>query len=394
MSLTAEKLAQAAGLLNEADFDVWLTFVRETSAGSDPVLPLILDGSLTWISALIVTKSAKIAVVGNYDADAFIASGEWDLVVPYVQGIREPLLDILEAHVPAGGKVGINYSTSDDKADGITYGMQQVLASYLVGTRFEQALVSAEKLVQALRGVKSSTEVSRMRNAIAETVTIFGHVPTWVSLGSSERELSDRIQGWMEDRKFGYAWSKSGNPIVNFGPDSMVGHGVPSPNIKLAEGQVLHIDLGLIVDDYASDLQRCWFVGETVPSDVTDALSAVNAAISAAASVLRPGALGVDVDAAARASISASGYDVYQHAVGHQVGRVAHDGGGILGPAWERYGKTPFQPVRAGQVYTLELGVNPPGRGYIGIEEMVLVTDDGIEWLSDRQLHMPAIPPI
>ncbi len=393
MPLTAEKLAQATELLNEADFDVWITFVRETSAGSDPVLPLILDGSLTWISALIVTKSMKIAVVGNYDADAFVASGEWDLVVPYVQGIREPLLDVLEAHVPPGGRIGINYSTSDDKADGITHGMHQVLSSYLAGTQFENSLVSAEKLVQALRGVKSATEVSRMREAIAETVVIFNQVPSWVKIGSSERELSDRVQAWMEDRKYGYAWSKSGNPIVNFGPDSMVGHGVPSPNIKLAEGQVLHIDLGLIVNDYASDLQRCWYIGAEVPEDVSHALAAVNAAISAAAAELRPGVRGVDVDDAARASITASGYDVYQHAVGHQVGRVAHDGGGILGPSWERYGTTPFEPVRAGQVYTLELGVNPPGRGYIGIEEMVLVTDDGIEWLSERQLSMPAIQP-
>ena len=73
------------------------------------------------------------------------------------------------------------------------------------------------------------------------------------------------------------------------------------------------------------------------------------------------------------------------HAFGHQVGRFAHDGGAVLGPRWERYGNTPLTPIQAGEVYTLELGVDVVGRGYLGIEEMAQVTDSGLEWLSERQ---------
>ena len=47
--------------------------------------------------------------------------------------------------------------------------------------------------------------------------------------------------------------------------------------------------------------------------------------------------------------------------------------------------------MKAGEVYTLELGVIVPGRGYLGLEEMVVVTDDGCEWLSKRQLVLPII---
>jgi Xaa-Pro aminopeptidase len=64
---------------------------------------------------------------------------------------------------------------------------------------------------------------------------------------------------------------------------------------------------------------------------------------------------------------------------------MAHDGGGVLAPRWERYGRSPYLPVELDQVYTLELGVMVEGCGYLGLEEMVLVTVDGCTWLSERQ---------
>jgi methionine aminopeptidase len=52
----------------------------------------------------------------------------------------------------------------------------------------------------------------------------------------------------------------------------MVGHGVPSNTIMLEEGHIFHIDLGVIIDGYSSDIQRSWFVGSVVPADVQAAL--------------------------------------------------------------------------------------------------------------------------
>jgi Xaa-Pro aminopeptidase len=149
--------------------------------------------------------------------------------------------------------------------------------------------------------------------------------------------------------------------------------------------------------DYCSDLQRCWYVpepGETAPPEsVQRAFHAVRDAISAAAAVVKPGARGHEVDAAARSFLIDAGYPEYQHATGHEIGRAAHDGGSVLGPRWERYGKTPDYPLRPGQVFTLELGIeNVDGeRGYLGLEEMIVVTDDGLEWLSKRQMTLPLL---
>jgi Xaa-Pro aminopeptidase len=117
-------------------------------------------------------------------------------------------------------------------------------------------------------------------------------------------------------------------------------------------------------------------------------MAAVVSAIDAAASVLRPGVQGWMVDAAAREAIVAAGYPEYMHAVGHQVGRFAHDGGTLLGPQWERYGNAPDGVVEAREVYTLELGVELPHAGIVSIEEMVIVTASGCEFLTVRQTEM------
>jgi Xaa-Pro aminopeptidase len=74
------------------------------------------------------------------------------------------------------------------------------------------------------------------------------------------------------------------------------------------------------------------------------------------------------------------------------VGRTAHDGGGLLGPKWERYGKTPFRKVERGNVFTLEPSTEDAGEcGCLGIEEMVVATETGCRWLSDRQLTLPCL---
>ena len=136
-SLTREKLNQAASLVTASDCDVWLTFVRETFGGSDPVLPLILEGGLTWQSALMVFSTGrKVAVVGNYDADPLVATGDWDEVVPYVQDIKGALLEVLDKECGDSPKIAVNYSLNNDKADGLTHGMYRLLEQLLAGTRF------------------------------------------------------------------------------------------------------------------------------------------------------------------------------------------------------------------------------------------------------------------
>src|SRR5262249_31134160 len=147
---------------------------------------------------------------------------------------------------------------------------------YLAGTRFANSLCSAESIVTELRAVKSAEEVRRIRAAIAATERLFAEVSTEAHIGMTELAVYDLIQARIAVHGLGYAWDPAGDPIVNSGPDSMIGHGTPSTQIAISPGHLFHIDLGVVVESYSSDMQRCWYVpdaGEVgLPDDVQNAL--------------------------------------------------------------------------------------------------------------------------
>jgi Xaa-Pro aminopeptidase len=269
--------------------------------------------------------------------------------------------------------------------------MYQVLIEIFAGTPFAGRLGSAEDLIRALRGRKTSSELERIRRAVATTQEIFAQMFAFAQAGMTERQIAGQMHAEMNARGVEAAWSYEGCPIVNAGPDSPVGHGEPG-DLTIQPGMLLHIDFGVKQDEYCSDIQRvAYFLapGESqAPPEVRLAFDVVAQAVQAAAKALKPGRTGDEIDAVARSYITRAGYPQYLYATGHQMGRLAHDGGGLLGPQWERYGQAPGYRVEAGQVYTLEPGLMLPGFGYIGLEEDVLVTEQGAEFLSDPQVEL------
>lgn len=390
MTLVQEKVAQAIQILQEQNVDVWLTFVRETSAVPDPVLPLIYGATLTWPSALILARSGeRIAIVGRYEAETAARTGAYTEVIPYDQSIRPILLQVLDRLAPA--RIAINTSANDPAADGLTHGMYQILTGYLEKTPHAGKFISAEGIIAALRGRKTLAEIERVRAAIRTTEKIYRRTFAYIRPGQTERQVADFMHQQMREMGVEAAWDEEHCPAVNSGPDSPVGHAAPT-DLVIQPGHLLHFDFGVRQAGYCSDIQRMVYLlrpGEKQPPDeVRRGFETVRAAIEAAARLLRPGVRGADVDAAARAVVTAAGYPEYQYATGHQLGRNAHDGGALLGPRWERYGNAPDMLVEAGQIYTLEPGLAVPGYGYIGLEEDVLVTADGVEFLSEPQTEL------
>jgi Xaa-Pro aminopeptidase len=385
-NLVQEKLDQAVEILREHDVDVWLTFVRETSLTSDPSLDLIAGVYSAWQGAFLVSSTGeRIAIVGRFDAPSVEQTGAYD-VIGYDESIRPALRETVERLAPRS--IALNYSNSDPAADGLTHGLWLVLQETFSGTPYPDRFASSEAIVNALRGRKSPEEVERIRGASRETEEIFDVVSRALRPDLSELEIADVMHREIERRGLGYAWGRDHCPAVNAGPEKDVGHSPPG-ELRTRSGELLHVDFGVSRDDYCSDLQRVWYfldAGETdAPEDVRRAWDALWASVDAGVAMLRPGAAGWEVDSAARQSLVSAGYPEPMYALGHQLGRSAHDGGTVLAPRWDRYGAAPFGVVEAGNVFTLEYGTAVPGRGYVGLEEDVLVTSDGVEWLSTPQ---------
>ena len=388
-TLEQEKVAQAVEILREQDVDLWLTLVRETSLTHDPCLDLVAGVYSAWTGAFLISASGeRVAIVGRFDGPGIDQIGAYD-VVTYDESIRPALREAVERLAPRS--IALNYSESDPAADGLTHGLWLILSETLADTPYVERLVSSEAVVNALRGRKSPVEVERIRGAVRETEEIFDVVTSSLKPGQSELDVAALVHGEVDRRGLGYAWGRDHCPAVNAGPEKDVGHAPPG-ELQTKRGELLHMDFGVLREQYASDLQRVWYLlgdGETeAPDDVRHAWEALWASMDAGAAVLRPGVAGWEVDAAARKSLVAAGYPEPMYALGHQLGRTAHDGGTVLAPRWDRYGSSPFGIVEQGNVFTLEYGTPVPGRGYIGLEEDVLVTADGIEWISTPQREL------
>ncbi|MDY0231638.1 MAG: M24 family metallopeptidase, partial [Candidatus Saccharicenans sp.] len=124
------------------------------------------------------------------------------------------------------------------------------------------------------------------------------------------------------------------------------------------------------------------------PEKVLKGFQTITRAVEEARQAMKPGIKGMEIDSIARKIVTEAGYQEFPHALGHQVGRFAHDGTALLGPAWEKYADKPYRLLEPGMVFTIEPRLTVENRGVITIEEMVLVTETGAEFLSHPQREL------
>ena len=386
MSMVADKIRQACNLLKELKIDAWIVFVRETRLLSDPTMPLVVGGEATWPSYFIYTGSGDAyAIVGKFDEEIFKSDGRFTEVRTYNEDVRESVRALLTSIAPK--TVFVNYSAGDPAADGLTHGMYQLMREHLEGTQYLDQMQSAEELITKLRGRKLPEEVSRLRAAALMANEIWDEAVQRISTGQSEKQIGNLIDGLIRDR----GATNSFTTAVNAGDKSSAGHGPPTDAV-LAAGDLLHVDFGVELDEYCSDLQRLVHFPKPsedgFPSDLEDAFNLVRDIITGSGQRCVPGATGLEVDQFARDTLRDHGYPEYQHALGHQLGRSVHDGGAIIGPKWARYRHTPLLPLERDNVFALELEIILPGIGCVGLEEDMRITDGGAEFLCRRQMEL------
>jgi len=388
--LIREKVRQSVELLNEYGLDCWITFVRESGIMRDPMMDFLCEADMTWHSAFIIFATGEThAIVGQMERNTIDEMGVYMHVTGYVEGIKPHLHEVLQEHDPQ--TIAINWSENSEVCDGLTHGMYRILKSHLAEIGFDDRMVSSEKMVSSLRARKTKAEVDRMKRAVGHTIDIFGEVAGFIEPGKTEEEIAEFMRQRVRDRGLVVGWDPMHCPAVFTGPDNKGPHYHPT-DLVAERGHVLNMDFGVTVDDYVSDMQRTFYLleeGETeAPPDVVKGFETIVKSIEMARQALKPGVLPVDVDKVAREYIVSQGYEEFPHGLGHQVGRFVHDGNALLGPAWEKYADKVYQPVEVGMVFTIEPRLRVPGRGDATIEEMVLVTKEGAEFLGPPQKEL------
>ncbi len=254
MSLIQEKIAQAVDILQEQGVDVWLTFVRESGTMPDPCLELIMGTSCTWQSAFLITSRGEtVAIVGSLDVANQRQHGYYREVIGYQESIRPHLVEALERLAPR--LIAINFSESDNMADGLTHGMFLLLEKYLEGTPYAARLISSERIVAALRGRKSPSEQEAIRQAVALALRMFAALTPKLRPGLSEREVAQFLLEQVSGHGVELAWDPEMCPAVFTGPESAGAHAGPTDR-RIAPGHLLNIDFGIRYQGYCSDLQR------------------------------------------------------------------------------------------------------------------------------------------
>lgn len=382
-----QKLNQAALKIEELGIDAWVTCVQETSSGAERIFSYLSPAHLTWESAIVVTATGKrYVILGQFDQQVFEASNLYDEVITFVQDFREPFTELLKRLSPKS--VALNYSMEDPMADGITHGHFLSLESTIKKALPNVKIVSAEKIIRNLVSRKSPVETAHIQKAVDITVKIFDEIADFIRVGRKEKETYDFIQ----ERFAARGLEPSFETLVFAGDRGVgMGHGAATDN-DFRPGDLVHVDMGVFVEGYASDMQRTWYLlrdGEDVaPEAVQKGFNTIIKAITESGKILKPGITGREVDAVSRAVVTEAGYPEYPHGLGHQVGRNVHDGAAMLGPAWARYGNTPMIEIEADQIFTLEPSLTVPGHGAVGVEEDVIVTPDGAKYMAEPQREL------
>ncbi|MCU1490359.1 MAG: putative dipeptidase [Acidimicrobiaceae bacterium] len=257
----------------------------------------------------------------------------------------------------------------------------------------------ASAVVGPIRAVKDAEEIAALAaaGAAADRVAdalLAGEIPL---VGRTEADVSGEITR----RLLAEGHSKVGFAIVGSGPNAASPHHEPGARV-IGRGETVVCDFGgtfrlggtpaipAAAGDkpgtsgpgYCSDTTRTVITGEP-SAEVLDCYRVLQAAQAAAVAAVRPGVTAEAVDRAAREPITEAGFgELFVHRTGHGIGVEEHEA------PWIVEGNA--APLEEGNAFSVEPGIYVPGRFGARIEDIVVVTSDGVRSLntSDHSLHV------
>jgi Xaa-Pro aminopeptidase len=239
-------------------------------------------------------------------------------------------------------------------------------------------MVPAGGRVEELRRVKDEGELA----LIEEAAKLADEALRWSTeqglVGKSEREVARAFEARVRE----LGGDPSFPAIVAAGPNGALPHAEPGER-EIGRGELVVFDMGAAIDGYCSDGTRTFATGDP-NEEAIEVYEVVREAQQASLEAIRAGVTGEDVDKVAREVIDAAGHgDRFGHGLGHGVGLELHEG--------PRLSLRSDDVLAPGEVVTVEPGIYLPGRLGVRIEDLVVVTEDGLRNLSSLPKELQVI---
>lgn len=339
------------------------------------------------LDALLVGPSADLRYLAGYDAPPLErltmlvvpAEGEPVLVVPRLEEAlaREVGADavaavraydeaddpiaLVVASIRAAGRAG-RLAVQDRLWTSFTLGLQAALPG--------AAWSPGSAVTRRLRRVKDVHELDALRAVAAAIDRVHARVPDVLAVGRTEAEVARELTALIQEEH-----DRVNFVIVGSGPNGASPHHVAGTR-RLADGDAVVVDIGGTRAGYCSDVTRDYVIGSP-PDGYEEVHAVLEEAQRAAVAAVRPGVAAGQVDEVARTVIADAGFGAhFIHRTGHGIGLEEHE------EPWILAGNP--DPLEPGMVFSVEPGIYLPGRFGARIEDIVAVTDDGVESLNQR----------
>jgi Xaa-Pro aminopeptidase len=229
--------------------------------------------------------------------------------------------------------------------------------------------VAAGGAVEALRRVKDPRELAAIAEAAKLADAALRATVEEGFVGKTERAVADAFEAHVRAG----GGTLSFDTIVASGPNGAQPHAEPGDRV-IPKDELVVFDNGAKLDGYCSDGTRTYATGDP-GEEGTRVYETVLAAQRASLAAICPGVKGEDVDAAARKVIDDAGHgEHFGHGLGHGVGLDIHEG--------PRLSLRSDDILATNEVVTVEPGIYLAGDLGVRIEDLVIVTDDGLKNLS------------
>jgi Xaa-Pro aminopeptidase len=239
----------------------------------------------------------------------------------------------------------------------------------------DSELTDALFVLERLRARKTPEELEKLRIASDAVIDSMLAVIGSHGAGATKAELTEalRREETLRGLTFDYCLIAAGSSL-NRAPSDQ----------RWEKGDVLSLDSGGNYHGYIGDLARMAIVGEP-DAELVDLLAEVEAIEQASMKPIKAGALGSEIYDAANAVLHKSKLHNHTHFLAHGMGLVSHEAPRLTnaGPVpYDAYDAT--RPLETGMVVSVETTLQHPRRGFIKLEDTVVVTPSGFEVYGDR----------